>query len=254
MVVSLFVASALHQAQIARAHPLFLIGSLVQPIAFLLIVLNTRDVHEPQAVMQYAVAILLISYWGSTVWQGANILQRERRSGTLKVVIRGVHHPLVVLLGKAFGATTAPAILATVTIVAVVVANRLPVHVESPAWFAVGMVTVLVSGTALGTLLCSVFLLTRHGNHLSSALLYPVYLLSGLLIPVTFWPDAIGWVSAPVSLRWVNTFLSSTTSGSPDFAALAIAWGLTAVYGVLGYLAFANVLTHVKKKGTMDVG
>lgn len=253
-VFQVFIANAISQAHLVRAHPQFLIGSIVQPMAFMMVVLNVRDVTDPAEVARYAIAVLLISYWGTTVWQGAAILQRERNNGTLKTILRGVKHPMVVITGKAFGATLSPAIVASATLAVILALHRVPVYIASGWWFAVGIVMVMVSGTMLGTLLCSVFLLTRHGNHISSALLYPVYLLSGLLIPVTFWPSYIGWLSSPVSLRWASDFLDGAVIGRVDPTPLLICLGLTIGYGLIGYTAFRSVLKHIMAKGTMDVG
>jgi ABC-2 type transport system permease protein len=131
---------------------------------------------------------------------------------------------------------------------------RTPVTVTRPGWFAVGLVLAILSGTALGTMLCSLFLLTRFGPQLSSALLYPVFLLAGLLIPADFFPAGVRWLGTLISLRWAQQFLVSAAEGTLDWTALGLVGLLTAAYGVAGVLAFRRIDRLVRARGILELG
>jgi ABC-2 type transport system permease protein len=246
--------SARHQMAVVRAHPLFLAGGVLQPAVLMLVMFYARGRPTGEQVVAVATAVLLMAYWGSTVWQGAAILRRERNIGTLAAFMRGVRDPLLVLTGKALGASLAPGLLAAATVIAMLAVLGEPVTVAAPGWFAIGLLAALVSGTALGTLLCSLFLLTRYGPQLSSALLYPVFLLAGLLIPPSFFPPAIRWVGWFVNLRWAQEFLVSSARGDPDFGALGLVGLLTVGYAVVGVLAFRRIDALARSRGTLELG
>ncbi len=253
-VTDILVASARHQIAIVRSHPLFLIGGIVQPLVFLLVVFHARGRPSGEEVMGVATAVLLMAYWGSTVWQGAGILRRERGVGTLGALMRGVRAPMLVLAGKSLGASLAPALLTGATVVAALVVLRAPLAVPQPGWFVVGLLAAILSGTALGTVLCSLFLLTRYGPQLSSALMYPVFLLGGLLIPTELFPPWIAWLGSLVSLKWAQQFLVSLGTGAPDHAALGMVGALTIAYAVAGSAAFRHIDSLVRGRGTLELG
>ncbi len=251
---NVLTASARHQMMVVRAHPLFLLGGVLQPSVLLLVVFFARGQPTGEQAARVATAVLLMAYWGSTVWQGAAILRRERLIGTLAHFMRGVRSPMLVLTGKALGASIAPALLTSVTVAVMMVLLRSPISVASPGWFVVGLVAAVLSGTALGTLLCSLFLLTRFGGQLSSALLYPVFLLAGLLIPVEFFPAGIRWLGWFVSLRWAQQFLVSASQGTPDFSALALLGLLMVVYAVAAVTSFRRIDHLARVRGTLELG
>jgi ABC-2 type transport system permease protein len=253
-VTDVLVAAARQQVAIVRSHPLFLIGGIVQPLVFLLVVFFARGRPTGPQVTGFATAVLLMAYWGSTVWQGAGILRRERSTGTLPALMRGVHAPMLVLAGKSLGASLAPALLTGVTVIATLAMLRAPLVVPAPGWFAVGLLAALLSGTALGTVLCSLFLLTRYGPQLSSALMYPVFLLAGLLIPTDLFPPWIAWLGSLVSLKWAQQFLVSLAGPTSDLGALAMVGVLTVAYALGGLAAFRRIDTLVRARGTLEFG
>ena len=253
-IIDVLVISARHQMAVVRAHPLFLISGAVQPAVLLLIMFFARGRPAGEQVTTVATAVLLMSYWGVTVWQGGTILRRERNLGTLGASLRGVQDPMLVLTGKSLGASLAPVMLAAVTIAVGLGLLQAPLVVASPGWFIVGVLAAMVSGTALGILLCSLFLLTRFGPQLSSALLYPVFLLAGLLIPPGFFPAAISWLGWFVPLRWAQQFLVSAARGTPDFPALGVIGLLTVVYAVVGTIMFRRIEFLARARGTLELG
>jgi ABC-2 type transport system permease protein len=252
--LDLMWVSARNQVAIMSSHPFLYLAAVVEPAVFLLVVYYVRGSPTGAEATAIATAVLLMAYWGSTVTIGSSILRHARRSGALGALMRGVRDPLLVLAGKSFGATLAPAALIAATVWVTAIALGAPPVIASSGWFAVGIIAALIAGTALGTLLCSVFLLTRYSTQLSLALLYPVFLLAGLLIPPGLFPPQVSWLGAIVSLRWAQQFLVSAAEGTPNFAALGIMGLLTAAYGIAGVLAFRRLTALSRRRGTLELG
>lgn len=139
----------------------------------------------------------------------------------------------------------------TVTLVLLVL--RQPVVVAHPVWLLVGLVAVLLSGTAIGLLVGSIFVITRYGLQLSSALMYPMFLLGGMLIPLEMVPWGLRWISYGISLRWLQQFLAGAAAGRIDLVPLALAMGLTMGLRLLGSWLFQRTIRRTRKEATLEL-
>ncbi|GAA4057449.1 ABC transporter permease [Nonomuraea soli] len=244
----IFFAAMRHQMALMRASWQFLVLlGVLQPVVYLLIVLSSN----PTAAT--VTAVMLMSFWGSTVWSGAGILRREKMEGTLAPTMLGVRDPRLVLLGKTTGASLLILVVISATVSLFLLLSGHAVVIAMPFWFAVGLALVAVTGTAAGFLLSCLFLLSRYGPQLSALAVAPVTLLSGLLIPVSVLPGWIQPLSWVINLRWVQEFLGGAARGAPDFTALGLGAVLTVVYFVLGAVAFERVAVLARKEGTLDL-
>ena len=151
------------------------------------------------------------------------------------------------------GASAASGLLIVSTVSVVLGALGRSLRFDHPGWLVVGLATVFLTGIVLGVGLSSLFVLTRFGPQLSGALMYPVFLLAGLLTPISTLPSGIRWLSWGISLRWTMTYLSSAASGDPAFGALAMLLVLTVAYAVAGAYAFDRVSRIAREQGTIDL-
>lgn len=252
--IGLVLASARHQLLVfAGAWRIPTVLGVVQPSMLLLVTLSLPAEVTPAYASRTSIGVLLLSFWSFTVWTGAGILQRERGEGTLAPCLIGVRDFRLVLLGKSLGTAVATSLMTVTTVTLTLAALGQPLRFDHPGWLAVGLLAVLLSGLALSIGLSSLFVLTRYGGQLSAALMYPVFLLAGLLTPLSALPQAFQWLSWGISLRWAMTFLTSTTAGTPDLFALGMVLALTAVYGVAAAAAFNRFSLLARSKGTIDL-
>lgn len=251
--VGLGLASARTQWADMRSSPFVLLLGVVQPAVFLLITLTPQD--EPSAAegTRVAFGVLLTAFWGATVWSGAGILRRERTQGTLIRTVTGVRDPRLVVLGKSLGASTGSILCAAATVAVVMAALRQPMRLDGIGWLAIGLGVTILSGTAVGVLVGSLFVLSRYGPQLSSALMYPVYLLGGMLVPAESLPAAVRWVSWLISLRWLQDYFVTTASGSANVWALLAAVALTVGYVVAGLALFSRSVDLARRDGSLDL-
>jgi ABC-2 type transport system permease protein len=235
-----------------RGSPLVVIGGAIQPVVFLLITEKTAD-PAPDRVTWLVSAVVLTSLWSSTVWLAGGVLRRERSFGTLARCVTSVYSARLVLFGKSLGATVfcMAAILASVTVT--VLALGEPVRLLNPALLVIALAVTALSGTALGMLVACLFLLTRHGLIWSSALVYPVFILGGLLIPRGALPAVVRWVPDVVSMQWIHQFFTSAASGHVDVIPLVVACGLTAIYYVTALRSLDRAVDAARRKGSLDL-
>jgi ABC-2 type transport system permease protein len=247
--IRILVASARLQVLAVRSHPALMIATVIQPAALYLIVTSDQSV-TPARRFPELVAVLLTSLWSATLWTAGGTLRREIREGTFSRNLTSVSDPRIVVIGKCLGSNllVLAALLVTGSVLGVLAGVRVPA--QSAPWIAGGLVLVALSGTAMGYVLCSVFILTRHAVHVTAALTYPVFLLSGLMIPLSMLPGPLAWASRLISLYWANLLLSGDGGGDLRRAGSAAAVVvLTAAYYAAGHILFRRVVARVRRTG-----
>lgn len=242
------------QFKTARENHSNLIIGVIQPASFLLIVALAARGTGRVEVGQAALGVMLLSLWGATVWSSGAVLRAERWQGTLAPLLARPAGLGPVLIGKGVGVTAVSLVLigATVTVTAAVLGD--PIAIREPLPFAAAFAAVVVSATALGLLLGCLFMLTRAAGRISEALMYPVFILGGMLVPLDLLPRWIEPVSALVSLRWGGELLRAAAAGQPQAATawLALA-ATTAAYAALARYFFGRVVDRARREGTLDL-
>ncbi|MFD0163277.1 ABC transporter permease [Streptomyces decoyicus] len=248
----MFLTAARMEQRAMRRNPLLLVNSGMLPAVFLVTAVETGR-PGPEDAAALVVAVALTALWGSTVWMSGGVLRRERTYGTLARCVSGVWSPYLVLLGKSLGATVTSvgAILVSTGVTAA--ALGLPLSVSHPGWIVASLVVLVCSGTALGALVSCLFLVTRNGLIWSHALMYPVFALGGLLIPVNALPESLRWVPDLISLHWIKDCMVGAATGDVTIAPLGVATLLTLVYLSVAGFAYRRSVAWSRKEGTLDL-
>jgi ABC-type multidrug transport system permease subunit len=246
-----FLTAAHTEQRSMHSNPLVLINGGFLPVTLLVIAVETRRPTSGRAA-EIVVSVMLTALWAATIWTSGGVLRRERTYGTLASCVCGVQSPTVILFGKSFGATLYGVGMTLASTLGTVLVLRLPVAVAHPFWIAAGLVIVVVSATTLGALLSCLFLLTRHGLIWSGALVYPVFVLGGLLLPPDVLPVWLRWVPQLLSLHWINEFLSGAIDGSLSITPLSVAVLQTVAYGVIAWLTYRWSIDKARQRGTLD--
>lgn len=236
-----------------RSRPMVAVVSVVQPVTFLCLVAGTRQLDSNNAFPVVA-AVLLTSMWSAIVWTAGGVLRRERTYGTLVRSVTSVYSPSIVVFGRSLGAMLSSLAAIVLSCSAVVVALRIPVELATPAWLGIALLLTVLSGTTLGMLLSCLFLMTRHGLAWSSALIYPVFLLGGLLIPPDRLPLPVRWVPSLLSLHWIYDMVIHSWRGQTPIEGFIIGASLTLIYGALAVVFLRRAVLLARRRGTLELG
>lgn len=247
----MFVTAMRTEQRSIGRNPLLLIYSGVLPTVYLIITVET---HRPDRVEapKLVSAVVLTALWASTIWLGGGVMRRERTYGTLARCVSGVHPPFLVLVGKSLGATVYSVGVALSSATVTVLALRVPISLDSPLWIIVALAVLTISAGALGTLLACLFLVTRYALIWSGALMYPVFVLGGLLIPPGTLPHWLRWFPRILSLHWINEFLARASTGSVSLTPLGVAAALTVCYFAVAGWALRAAIRAACRKGNLD--
>lgn len=247
-------ASARMQARQNLDHAMTYASGILNPLMFLaVLVLPRAEPLTRAATTQVLTGTTLAAFWAASVWGGVGVLRRERWNGTLARSVTGVQDARWVLLGKiaGAGALNLAVVMASLAVGSLLFGLR--PQVDHPLALTLGLAATLVSGTAAAQLIGALLLITRHGVALSSAMSTPITLLGGTILPLTFLPEPVRWLSRAISLSWMQDFLASTAHGALDWGALAAAALVTAVYAVAGWRVFTTMLYRARQGATLDL-
>ncbi|MFC7817167.1 ABC transporter permease [Streptomyces sp. NPDC057367] len=246
--VTTLVESARTQFLLARRYPMMIVLNIVQPLAFLLIVMQRLPGDDSARLGELVIAVLLTCYWGSVIWSAGGILRRDRLFGTLSRSLLNARDGVLVIVGRCLGTMVASLITLVLTAAVMVLASDRPIELPGAGWLVAGFIGVAVSGTSLGLLLACALLHTRHGVVITGALMYPVFVFGGLLVPDEAVPDALEWVSVLVSLSWARDFMVSG-----DWLAGVGLVATTVAYFAGGVWAYRRTLHVARREGTLDL-
>lgn len=242
------------QARLTLASPLAATGWVVTPAMLISLLVLARDqTPDGNEALRIISGVVLAAFWASCVWGSVGVLRRDRQNGTFAPTVVSTQNPRLVLLGRVLGACLITLVGVCTTVAAAATALGLRPQLDNPIALLLGLLVVVLTGTAASLLVGVVLLISRHGDHISNALGVPVTLLGGTVIPVSVLPEPVQPVTALISLSWVQRWVTSTATPGLDWVALAAATGLTALYGVGAYLLLGRALAAARRQGSLDL-
>src|SRR5262249_45985244 len=111
-------------------------------------------------------------------------------------------------------------------------------------------VTVLGLGM-LGMVLASVFVRFRYANALTNLFDYPIWIISGMLVPVSLlpvWLRPLGWV---LPTTWGVRSIRESLSGGDPLAAVGMGLLLAAVYLGIGLLTVRTFTALARRQAAL---
>jgi ABC-2 type transport system permease protein len=248
----LFVVSWIFNVKNLTYSIFFVLISVLQPIIFASIAFFMFEAGAREGTQLYvALGAGLMGICSSTLFGSGGVIQWQRWQGTLELLV-GAPPPFIVTMTPL---TLATASIGLYSVVATLFWGWLlfdvPLAIEHPVLFAVALPATTVALGLLGLVLASTFVLYRHASAFSNLLEYPVWLVSGLLVPVSLlpgWVEPISWVLAPT---WgVKAVRESALGGDPGVA-IAMCLLLSALYLGIGAITMANFERLARQKATL---
>jgi ABC-type polysaccharide/polyol phosphate export permease len=188
-----------------------------------------------ETLLYVALGAGLMGIWSSTLFASGGAIQWQRWQGTLEFSIVAPAPFVLVLLPM----TLASATIGLYSLTATLLWGRLffgvPLDVAHPALFALAIPATVIGLGLLGLVMASTFILYRNATAISNLLEYPVWLVTGLLIPVSLlpgWVAPLSWVLAPT---WgVRAIRDSALGRGEPGRAILMCVVLGAAYLVVG--------------------
>ena len=221
-----------------------LLNSVFWPLVFATIAYYLyRNGSTPRSLFTASLGATVMMMWASVGVGASSALQWQRRLGTLELLV-GAPAPLLAILAPI---TTSFAAIGIYSLLATLAWGRLlfgiPIHVVHPLTFVLSVPAAVASIGMLGLLAASVFVLYRAAGHLGNTLEYPMWLATGLLVPLSIlpgWVTPLSWFLAPT---WGMRALRTSALGGDAWPAIGMCLLLSAAYVVLA----AGFLGHFER-------
>jgi ABC-2 type transport system permease protein len=232
----------------------FLLISVLQPLIFASIAFYMwKAGARPGTLLYVALGAGLMGMWSATLFGSGGAIQFNRWQGTLEVLVAAPASFLVVMVGM----TMATASIGLYSIAATLFWGRVffgvPLDFVHPVQFAVALPVAVVGLGLLGLVMASTFVLYRNANAFSNLLEYPIWLITGLLVPVALlpgWVEPISWVLAPT---WGVEAIRNAALGGDTLEPIAMCIFLSLVYLAVGALTLRNFERLARRNATLSL-
>ena len=213
-----------------------------------------RAGSEPEALLVASLGATVMGIWSVTTVDAADSIQRQRWLGVLELLVAAPTPFWTVLLPI----TIASSAIGVYSLVSTLLWGRLlfgiPLDIESPLLFALAIPPTIVSIGLLGFVMASVIVRFRAGWAVGNMFEYPVWIVSGLLIPVALLPDwlePVSWLLAPT---WGMRALSDAAfAGGSPLVDIAMCLLLSAVYTIFGAMLLGRFLESARRRATLSL-
>lgn len=232
----------------------FVLVSVLQPVIFASIAFFMVESGNQAGTLLYvALGAGLMGIWSATLFGSGGAIQWQRWQGTLELLV-GAPPPFVAVL---LPLTVATATIGIYSVAATLVWGRLffamPLDFAHPLQLAVALPTTILSLGMLGLLLASTFVLYRHANAFSNLLEYPVWLATGLLVPLTLLPGWVAPISWVLSPTWGMRAIREAAFGGDAWPEIGLCTALGFVYLGLGAVTLRNFERLARSRATLSL-
>ena len=206
---------------------------------------------DPDVLLTASLGATVMAIWSSVAFSSGGAIEIQRSLGTLE---------LLVAAPVPFAAVLAPITIATSAIGVYALGATLfwgrllfgiPLHFEHPLLFAISLPAAIAAIGMLGLILASTLIYYRAALFLGASLEYPVWLVTGLLVPLSVlpgWVAPISWLLAPT---WgVRAIRESATGGAP-LSAIAMCLALSACYLAVALVCLRGFERLARERATL---
>lgn len=253
----IFSSLNIHRKQsFARATFRFII--VLQPFlyAFLLFMMY-KDTTNSNIGEQIFISSGLMTLWSSIIFSSAGDIERERYMGTLEFIYASPSDFRMIFLGKVLGNMLLGIFSMLLSLLCVTLLFGQSVQVQHPLEFILAFILAIVSFAVISLLAGLLFTLSRNSRILMNCLEYPIYILCGIVFPISILPGGLQFLSYLLSPTWAVELLRSSMIGIEDplifYGKVGIMLGLTGIYLLVVLLLFNKIDVKTRIKGTLGV-
>lgn len=210
-----------------------------------------RAGDDPKPLLYASLGAAVMGIWGTTSTAAGNSLSRERWHGTLELLVAAPSNFSLVLLPTTIAMASIGIYSMVTTLLWGWLVFGIDLTIESPLAFVLAIPATVVSIGALGFLLAVAFVRFRQAWALGNMLEYPVWLISGFLVPLTLfpgWVKPISWALAPT---WGIDAIREASLGGSAWLEIALALALGAGYVLIGIVLVGRALHAARAKATL---
>lgn len=225
-----------------------LVAMLIWPIIYASIAYYLLDATEsPHELLAASIGSAVMIMWAQVVIGSAGTLDLMRQAGTLELMV-AAPVPFVAVLAPIMVSTSAFGLYGlVVTLAWGRFGFGIPLSIVHPFAFAIAIPACVIAIAALGLIVASTFVLYRAAFSLGIAMQYPVWLASGLLVPLSALPRWLGPVSWTLAPTWAFRAIERAAVGGDPWTSVGLCAVVSVVYvGVAVF--FLRLFEHLARQ------
>lgn len=235
-----------HVLQFSR-NPFDLSGVFLWPILYASIayyLLRSKD--DPKLMLAASLGAAVMLMWSLVVIGSSNALENQRWLGTLELLV-AAPAPFAAAIASI---TVASGFVGAYGFVATLLWGRLlfhvPIAIDDPLAFAFAILSCVLAIGTLGLVMASTFVLYRAAFSLGIGLQYPVWIATGLLVPLSVLPAFVGKIGWFLGPYWGFRAVRQAALGGTPWQQMGMCLVISAAYVVLGALCL-RLFVHVAR-------
>lgn len=202
------------------------------------------------------VAAVLMGMGQMSFFVGSEILANERREQILENLIVAPSGYFVPLLSRVTALTVLGSAGFAIAWVVARIVFGVSVRVHHPWVLLMALLATVFAAAATAVGLCALFCFGRTTRTYQNAISGPLYLLSGVLVPVDYLPEVVQPLSRVIFLYWSAGLLRDSLQPAPIID-LPLRFGGVVlpglVGGLIGFELVRRLLEHLRREGTIGL-
>lgn len=222
-------------------------GVLLWPIVYASIAYYLLDAKDdPRLLLSASLGASVMLMWSTVVVGSSAALEQQRWLGTLELLV-AAPMPFAIVIAPitvASGAIGAYSLVSTLTWGTLLF--DVPLSIEHPLAFAVAIPAAVLAIGMLGLVMAATFVLYRAAFHLGIAMQYPMWIATGLLVPLSVLPDFVGRVAWLLAPYWGFRAIKEAALGGSAWPAIGMCVVVSAAYLAIGTVCL-RAFVHVAR-------
>lgn len=202
------------------------------------------------------IAPALIALWQMSLMISGEIIATERDNQSLESLIAAPGSIPALLIGRISAVT----LLSMFGFIEAALTGRIffdvSLHIGAPTVFMLSLLTASAATAGTAILMAVLFIRSRSPRIFQNSLSYPFYLLGGVLVPVSFFPEWVQGISLLIYLSWSSELLRDAIHHQSvvNWAGRnLIVLGLGAATFLLGRTLLHTSLLNARRDGKIGV-
>ncbi len=257
MNLNAITASAKQQFQLSIQRNMFRFCVFVSPLAQGLILGMMYLNRSSEEFTVYAVfGSSLASFWGTLLFSSVSDIDRERYMGTLESIFIAPAGFKNILIGKIIGNTLWGIVSIAINVCFVLTFFHKSLVITDYGLALLTFILMLVGMVIMALMMAGVFTLSRSASLAMNCLEHPIYILSGLMFPLSMLPIFVRPISYLLIQTWsVKLFRISIFGGTfqDKVSSLLVYCILIILYAVLCRILYKKIEYRVRVSATLGV-
>lgn len=257
MNVKAVTSSFMQQYHQFVSDPQWIIPSIISPFLFTIVVLMIYPEVTGPVVLQAVLGGGVLGMWGNTLFASSFTISFDRMNGTLEPILASPTDLSDIIVGRSLWNTTIGLLNALLVFVIAELMFQTGFTVANPLMFFLCLILTLLSLAAIGMIFSSAFVFSRRSSVLTSIAEYPIYILCGALVPISYLPEWSNYISYALGPTWGVEALRMTaidgyqsTMGLGLWPCIGIMIILTIVYFVIAKILLGKIERNIRETGS----